>query len=531
MINFFKTFGSEFYVFIPEYSVIFLIFFVLLLDLFFNKKIKKKLLYTLIIFSILFIFCFCIFFLFKLMDVTDCNGTRAMGGIFIIKETIIIQKIFIFFFSFLSLIFIKNYLIYFNLLNIEFLILFLCSILGSLVVVSSGDFVLLYIGLELMSLPLYTIISLNNFYKISYEASLKYFIMGCLSSVFLLFGMSLLYGLHGTLNIRYIWYFFNNLDSNPGNLVESIFFVCPAFLLIAASFKFGAAPFHMWVPDVYRGSLSSIIMILGTIPKIASYALMQILIDLVLRVEYMLHFSYEFLCVVALLSILIGNFGALNQVNIKRLLGYSAIANVGFIIFGFIVSMRLIPIDDYLIITDQTVDLYRGGDDFASSWFYLIVYLVSFCGIVFILCILSVAFNKEIELVTDFKGLFYLNPSLAIFFSIFLFSLIGIPPLVGFYAKFFILLQLYCYDFFYMVILILVMSAIGSYYYLKILKEIFFYKPKPLLYNDNGLLQSNNKNIKIQISFFDSLFLFLLSFFVIFCGFYPNLLLDFILIS
>ncbi len=498
---FFSEKYFKFFLILPEICITILSFFILFFGVFIVKN-RKSLFYTICIVCSLIVFCVCIFILLKVLRIS-VNGYQILHGHrFVLDYVAVYQKIAMFFFSFLCLIFIQKYLKHFNLISTEFLSLFLFSILGSSIVISSGDFLLLYIGIELSAFPIYTLIAMNGVYKMSYEAALKYFIMGCVSSAFLLFGISLIYGLSGTLNFYNNEIYFSN--SRDSFICNGIFYFGPTFIIAGLCFKFGAAPFHMWVPDVYRGTTSAIVMIIGTIPKIAAYAVMCRLLNVIFAVDYSLYACSYMISFVALISLFIGNFGALNQTNVKRLLGYSAISNIGFLFFGFIAGMNLSSI-------------YLEGDGFFSSFFYLYVYLLSFSGFVFVLNILSVCFNKEIELIVEFRGLFYRYPSLSIFLLIFLFSLIGFPPFVGFYAKFFILLQLFYYGLGDVVVFILLFSVIGAYYYLKIVKEIFFY-------SKSTMILKFEKNEKCFYGFGEKIFLTFLSFVILISGIFPGIL-------
>ena len=501
---FFIERNAEFLAIFPESCITILSFFILTLCIFI--KTRRNLFYLVSVICSLVVFCFCIFILLKILYISDVGFNVLYGQVFILDRAAIRQKVAIFIFSFLCLIFIQRQLKYFNLMSAEFLSLFLFSILGSLVVVSSGDFLMLYIGLELSALPIYALIALNNTYKLSYEAALKYFIMGCISSAFLLFGISLIYGLSGTLNFFYNGIYFSDLE-NFSFIHNNLFYFGPAFIIAGLSFKFGAAPFHMWVPDVYRGATSVVIMIIGTIPKIAAYAMMYRLLSVVFKVGHPLCVCTYMISFIAFVSLFIGNLGAVSQTNIKRLLGYSAISNMGFLFFGFIAGMDL---------------GYKEGDSFVSSFFYLYVYLLSFIGFVSILGILSMSINKEIESIVSFKGLFYRSPGLSVFLLVFLFSLIGFPPLVGFYAKFFIILQLFYYGLGNVIILILLFSVIGAYYYLKIVKEIFFYQEIIVKIEKSKI---NKKVNLLNVSFIEGFFLVLISILLLLSGIFPELLL------
>lgn len=420
---------------LPELIITIMSCFILVFDVFSSSK---KYVYYLVQATFLFI----MFILSYSFNIPKCI---LFDGAFVFDSFSIFLKFILVFVAFFVFVYSKKYLYYIDLFKSEYFVLCLLSILGMMILVSSGDFITFYLGLELLSLPIYSLIIMNKSY-VSSEAAMKYFIMGSISSGLFLFGVSMVYGLTGLIELKGINYLITEGDifSQIGVLYGLV------FIFSGLVFKFGAVPFHMWVPDVYEGSPISTTIFIGTVPKIAALGMAyRLLTDT---------FSYisneiEFLCIVSgLLSLFVGNIFALTQVNIKRLLGYSAIAHVGFIFFGFIGS---------------------NANNFSIAIFYVIIYVFSSLGAFGIIIALSSKI-KEAQLIFNFSGLGICYPIIGITMAIFLFSLAGIPPTAGFYAKFFILKNLISYGYVELAIFILLLSVIGAYYYLNIIKTMFF---------------------------------------------------------
>jgi NADH-quinone oxidoreductase subunit N len=479
---------DRFLIMAPEIIITIGACFILLIGSFFKKRFYEVNFYTYLA-GIL-----CVFFsVGALLWLMSHNSTDYLfRGSFIIDRAALRMKLILLLFTLFGMVYIYKNIVINEIISIEFIALLLFSVVGGLVVISSGDFLVMYLGLELLSLPIYALITLNSNYVSSIEAAFKYFVMGCVSSALLLFGISLLYGLCGSLNMVQAGYY---LSEYTNGIYHGIFILCPVMLYIGIAFKFGAAPFHMWVPDVYKGAPISIVLIIGTVPKIAAYGILYRFLTLLFDTGSCLYMSIHMLAFMALLSLFIGNLGALSQVYIKRLLGYSAISHIGFIFFGFVASVD-------------------GGDAFVSSFFYIIVYVLSFSGVAACLCVLGSRGN-EVESVGDLKGLFYRSPFLSFMFLIFLFSMIGIPPMAGFYAKFFILLQLFYFGMGNIIIVMLLFSVIGSFYYLVIIREIFFTEPDLVV-----------REHTVEIAFLTKVLLIGSSTVIIFLGVFPGYLLN-----
>lgn len=462
---------------LPELIITSIACFILIFDLFLSSK-RKYLIYYIVQSSFLFI-------LFVLSYSIKVPKYILFDGAFVFDSFSIFLKILLISLSFIVFLYSKKYLFYLNLFKSEYFVLCLLSILGMMILISSGDFITFYLGLELLSLPIYSLIIMNKSY-ISSEASMKYFIMGSIASGLFLFGVSIVYGLTGTIELKGINYLITDGDvfSNLGILYGLV------FIFSGLVFKFGAVPFHMWVPDVYEGSSIPVTLFIGTIPKIAALGMAYRLLSDT--------FSYitneiEFLCIVSgILSLFVGNIFALTQINIKRLLGYSAISHVGFIFFAFVGS---------------------SSNNFSVAIFYVLVYVASSLGAFGVIIALSNKV-KEAQLINNFNGLGINSPIFAMMMAIFLFSLAGIPPTAGFYAKFFVLKNLISYGYVELTVFILLLSVIGAYYYLKIIKSMFF--------------DSNNETIEILgVSKLAYLFILINGIVILYIGLFPAGILNF----
>lgn len=335
----------------------------------------------------------------------------------------------------------------------EFSQLILLSTLGMMILVSSSDLIMLYLGIELMSLSLYVLAALKREGDHSTEAGLKYFLLGALSSGILLFGMVLIYTFTGETTFvglnNYIWY-----GSDQGELV-----VGALFILISLIFKLGGVPFHMWVPDVYEGSPNIVTAYFAIVPKIATLGIMIVLLTgPFIGIFYSLQ---PLLIVCGVLSIVVGGVGALNQAKLKRLLAYSAISHVGFLLIG-VATNTLFSIHATLI--------------------YILLYIVmSFSTFTLVLSLF-----KHGNYITQLSGLSRSNPILALTFAFVLLSIAGVPPLAGFYSKYLILLSALDSEMYLITFLAIMGSAISAFYYLRIIKWMFFKDTAYFHYKDIG---------------------------------------------
>ncbi|MEQ1583639.1 MAG: NADH-quinone oxidoreductase subunit NuoN, partial [Candidatus Nitrotoga sp.] len=304
------------------------------------------------------------------------------------------------------LVYSRSYLILRGLFTGEFMVLTLFALLGMMVMISATHFLTLYIGLELLSLSLYAMVALQRDSATATEAAMKYFILGALASGLLLYGMSMLYGATSTLEVAAVS---DAIKHGVGNKALLVFGL--VFMVAGLAFKLGAVPFHMWVPDVYHGAPTAVTMLIGSAPKLAVFAfVMRILVDGLQPL--VMHWS-SMLAILAVLSMAIGNITAIAQTNLKRMLAYSTIAHMGFLLLGV---------------------LSGGIDGYSSAMFYVVIYvLMSLGGFGMIMLLSRQGF--EADMLNDFKGLNQRSPWLAFMMLILMFSMAGVPPTAGFYAK------------------------------------------------------------------------------------------------
>lgn len=332
----------------------------------------------------------------------------------------------------------------------EYYILGLLSTLGMLVLVSGHDLLSIYLGLELFSLPIYAMVALERRQGRCIEAAMKYFIIGAFASGMLLYGLSLLFGLTQSLTVTTIAQSIQHMPS--ASLLVAI--VAMVFVLAGVAFKLGAAPFHMWVPDVYEGASSSVTLFIASAPKIAAFALV---VRLVIETAPSLGAAIQDIFIVmSIASIAIGNIVALTQTNLKRLLAYSSIAHIGYILLGFSA-------------------MTRSGE--AAALFYAVTYALSTCVAFGIVVMLSRA-GTEVDKIDDLAGLSARNPWLAFVMLMAMFSMAGIPPLVGFIAKLGLLEALIGAHLVWLAVVALVFAIIGSFYYLRVVKVMYFEQPQ-----------------------------------------------------
>jgi len=338
----------------------------------------------------------------------------------------------------------------------EFYPLVLFAVIGQFVMISSNNFLSIYLGLELMSLAFYALVALRRDHSTSTEAAMKYFILGALSSGFLLYGMSMLYGATGTLDLTQLA---KSLEAGITNRTILVFGL--VFIVAGLGFKLGAVPFHMWIPDVYQGAPSAITLVVGGAPKLAAFAIvMRLLVDglVALAVDWQ-----QMLTILAVLSLALGNFAAIAQSSLKRMLGYSTISHMGFLLLGVLAGI----IDGNAL---------SAASAYSSALFYAVVYALTTCAAFGVLIAMSQN-GYEADALDDFKGLGKRSPWTAFVMMITMFSLAGVPPTVGFYAKFSVLSAAFATGAAWLVVFAVMMSLVGAYYYLRVVKLMYFDDP------------------------------------------------------
>ncbi|RKE39447.1 NADH dehydrogenase subunit N [Paraburkholderia sp. BL23I1N1] len=331
------------------------------------------------------------------------------------------------------------------------------SLLGQLIMISGNHFLMLYLGLELMSLSLYAMIALRRDAAQSSEAAMKYYVLGALATGFLLYGISMLYGATGSLELNEV---LKTVASGRVNHAVLLFGVI--FIVAGVAFKMGAVPFHMWVPDIYQGAPTAMTLFVGGGPKVAAFAwgLRFLVMGLLpLAVDWQ-----EMLVILAALSMIVGNITGIVQHNVKRMLAYSAISNMGFVLLGLLAGV---------------VAGNAGGaaGAYGSAMFYSIVYLLTTTGTFGVIMFLARR-DFEAETLGDFKGLNQRSPVFAFVMMVMMFSLAGIPPTVGFYAKLAVLEAAVNAGLAWLAVLAVITSLFGAFYYLRIVKLMYFDTPQ-----------------------------------------------------
>lgn len=339
----------------------------------------------------------------------------------------------------------------------EFYVLALFAGLGQMIMISGSHFLTIYLGVELMSLSLYALVALRRDNHKATEAAMKYFVLGALASGFLLYGMSMLYGATGSLEISKV-----AAAVAAGTIKPTILVFGIVFLVAGLAFKLGAVPFHMWVPDVYEGSPTAVTLLLGGAPKIATFA-----VCIRLLVEGLLPLAgdwQQMLMVLAVMSLVIGNLTAIAQTNLKRMLAYSTIAQIGFVLLGLLAGVG------------TTVGTGGMEAAYSASMFYVVTYVLTTVGTFGLLMLLSRA-GFDADNIADFKGLGKRSGWFALMMTIMMFSMAGVPPLVGFAAKFSVLNAVLGTGQVWLTIIAVMFSLIGAYYYLRIVKTMWFDEP------------------------------------------------------
>ena len=348
-----------------------------------------------------------------------------------------------------------------DMLKGEFFTLTLFVLLGVSVMVSANNFLVVYLGLEIMSLSLYALTALRRDHAVATEAAMKYFVLGALASGFLLYGLSMMYGATGSLDHQRVFEVIGKGQANQAVLVFGV-----VFIVAGLAFKFGAVPFHMWVPDVYHGAPTAVTLLIAGAPKLAAFG-----VTMRLLVEGMLGLApdwQQMISVLAVLSLIVGNLAAIAQTNLKRMLAYSAIAQIGFMLLALTAG----------VVSGNTLS---AGNAYSSALFYMVVYVLTTLGS-FGLILLLARRGFECEEITDLAGLNARSPWMAGAMAVFMFSLAGIPPTAGFYAKLSVLQALITTNLphhLWLAVFAVLISLVAAYYYLRIVKVMYFDAPAP----------------------------------------------------
>jgi NADH-quinone oxidoreductase subunit N len=431
----------------PEIFISLSIMFLLILGVFKNKS--SKLIQNISLVALL------------ITAVITFNETLGNEEILLFNDSVIIDyfssfmKIITLLAAFLVLVISSSYLRTFKLFKMEYPILILSSVLGMMVMISSNDLIVFYMGLELQSLALYVLATFNRDQLKSSEAGLKYFVLSALSSGLLLYGCSLIYGFTGSTNFNIIA---NQLNSNEYALTFGI-----VFILVGLAFKISAVPFHMWAPDVYEGSPTSVTLFFTMVPKIA--ALTVFIRFLYVPFLNLIDQWQMILIFLSIASMLFGAIAAIGQTNLKRLIAYSSIGHIGYALAGLAAGTN---------------------DGIQSSIIYIVIYIFMNLGL--FSCLLMMKRNNEYyEDIEDLSGLSKNHPMLSLSLLVILFSLAGIPPLAGFFAKFYIFKSVIEQSMYFLAIVGLLSTVIAAFYYLRIIKIIYFDKEKEKYDTDHSL--------------------------------------------
>ncbi len=379
----------------------------------------------------------------------------TFSGHYVLDKLAVLTKLFVLLTTVFAFIYAKQYLKGRHMPRGEYYVLGLLAVIGMMVMASAFTFLTIYLGLELLSLSLYAMVALQKNSRLAVEASMKYFVMGAMASGLLLYGMSMIYGMTGSIGINEI----SHILQQTGAHQQAALLLGLVFILAGLIFKFGAVPFHVWVPDVYQGAPTSVTLFIACAPKIAAFCVtMRILVEAMpgLTIPWQ-----HVLVVVAILSMLSGNVLAIAQTNIKRMLAYSSIAHIGYMLLGIIAG----PNDP---------------QGYSAAMFYIATYVIVAAGAFAIIALLSKE-GIEFDTLDDFRGLNARNPWLAFMMLLLMFSMAGVPPTVGFFAKLGLLEALVHAHYVWLACLALLFAIIGAYYYLRVVMLMYFEEPKEAL--------------------------------------------------
>jgi len=386
---------------------------------------------------------------------TQIGNPAEIGftGLFVRDMMGDILKIFIYVITAVVFLYSRDYLQQRKQFKGEFYALGLFGVLGMMIMVSAHSFLTVYLGLELLSLSLYTMVALNRDSEESTEAAMKFFVLGAIASGMLLYGMSMIYGATGSLDIAEIGDYITQNGIAEGGKINMVLSFGLVFIVVGLAFKLGAVPFHMWVPDIYQGAQTPVTLYLGAAPKLAAFAMvMRLLVD---GMEN-LHADWQMmLSAMAVLSLAVGNIIAIAQTNIKRMLAYSTISHVGFLLLGILAGT---------------------ADGYSASMFYVIIYALMSVGAFGMIILLSRS-GFEADSLDDFKGLNERSHWYAFMMLLIMFSMAGVPPTVGFFAKLWVIEAVLNVDMVWLAVAAVLFSVIGAYYYLRIIKLMYFDKP------------------------------------------------------
>lgn len=444
---------------IPEMVLLALTCFILIADTIWSKRYKFATYYavqaTLVIIAVLILTSF------------TTETIITFDGSFIRDSFADILKLFVVLITFGIFLFSREYLIQFKFYMGEFFTLGLFGVLGMFVMISANNLITMYLGLEIMSLSLYAMIAMRKDSAEAVESAMKYFVLGALATGMLLYGFSMIYGATGSIT-------FNEMAAiiATGEVDRVVLSFGVVFIVIGLAFKLGAVPFHMWMPDVYQGAPTAVTLFIATAPKIAAFAMLyRILIE---ALPGLLQEWQSLLIIISILSMAVGAIVAIVQEDLKRMLAYSGIGHVGFLLLGIISA---------------------NPDGYAASMFYIIVYTITSLA-AFGMIVTLARTGKEFNKISDFAGLNQRNPWLALMMMFIMFSMAGIPPFVGFYAKLLVVEEVVSAGFVWLAVFAVVTAVISTYYYLKVVKAMYFDESQ-----EKGPISAVSKQLNWGVSF------------------------------
>lgn len=466
---------NDFYTILPEIVILAMTGLVLIAGLFAGRH-QSSLSYSLSQLSL-------IAAVFLVLRQINWPTTYALHNMFVLDSATTLSKLMILICSIFALGYSKTYFNNQSKLTYDYCLLFLFSVVGMMGLVSSNNLILMYLSLELLSLPLYALVAIQHS-GTSSEAGMKYFAMGAFASALLLYGMSLIYGATGELSLNSIKISISLLQNHYAVMALTGMI----FIAAAIAFKFGAAPFHQWAPDVYQGAPVSVVTFIGSAPKIAALIMVVRLFGQTF-LSFAAHWQAIWIAI-AITSMALGNIAAIIQTNIRRMLAYSAIAHMGYMSLGFLTGT---------------------AEGYAASLFYVFGYAVMTLAA---FGALIVASNQgfAVETIEDLRGLNWRNPWIAFMILIVMFSMAGIPPSIGFFAKLGVLEALIQVHLTWLAVVALIFAIIGAYYYIRVVKAMYFESMEDVA----PLYTSWNSKMILSIN---SLFILLL-------GVFPSFLID-----
>lgn len=372
----------------------------------------------------------------------------TFSGNYVVDKLAVLSKLFIYLFSFFAFVYARDYIQSRNISRSEYYLLGLFAVLGMSIMVSAYSFLTIFLGLELLSLVLYAMVAMNKTSVIASEAAMKYFVLGSLASGIFLYGISILYGVTGNIQLDVISQVLSK--QNTSAAIVGLIFVLGGLI-----FKFGAVPFHMWVPDVYQGASTPTTLFIASAPKVAAFA---ITVRALVQAMPSLQVNWEYiLIVIAILSMGLGNLLAIAQYNLKRMLAYSSIAHIGYTLLGILAGPN-------------------SAEGYSAAMFYISTYVLVAAGAFAIIAIMS-RDGVEYDNLDDYRGLNARSPWLAFIMLLLLFSMAGVPPTVGFLAKLGLLEALIQANLVWLAVVALLFALVGAYYYLRVVMLMYFEEP------------------------------------------------------